>query len=63
MRITLHQCLQAEEFILENQIALSAKRAISELIEISKIKYFLELDDKLCANVFFNPNFEIEKVC
>lgn len=27
-------------------------------IEISKIKYFLELDEALSANIFFNPNFE-----
>ena len=30
-------------------------------IEITKIKYVLELDDKLSVNVFFNPNFEINK--
>lgn len=28
-------------------------------IEIAKIKCFLELDDELSANIFFNPNYEI----
>ena len=28
-------------------------------LEISKIKKYLELDDKLSANIFFNPNFKI----
>lgn len=35
-------------------------------IEISKIKCFLELDDELSANIFFNPKFEIlddKEVC
>lgn len=27
-------------------------------IEITKIKNFLELDDNLSINIFFNPNFE-----
>lgn len=30
-------------------------------LEISKIKYLLELDDKFCANLFFNPNFKIDE--
>ena len=28
-------------------------------IEIAKIKSFLELDEKLSANIFFNPDFDI----
>ena len=29
------------------------------VIQISKIKQLLELNDELSANLFFNPNFEI----
>lgn len=32
-----------------------------DLNEIWKIKEVLELDQKLCADVFFNPNFLIEE--
>ena len=30
-------------------------------IEISKIKSILNLDTKLCTNIFFNPNYTIKK--
>lgn len=30
-------------------------------IELAKIKELLELDDKLCINVFFNPDFELSE--
>lgn len=36
---------------------LNGRREFSA-IEISKIKDLLELDDKLSANIFFNPDFE-----
>lgn len=44
---------------------LNGKRDFSA-IEITKIKNFLELDDELSANIFFNPDFELtqeEKIC
>lgn len=36
---------------------LNGQREFSA-IEISKIKDLLDLDDKLSANIFFNPDFE-----
>lgn len=36
---------------------LNGQREFSA-IEISKIKELLDLDDKLSANIFFNPDFE-----
>lgn len=36
---------------------LNGKKEFSA-IEISKIKELLELDEKLSANIFFNPDFE-----
>ena len=37
---------------------LNGQREFSA-IEIAKIKCFLELDDELSANIFFNPDFEL----
>lgn len=39
---------------LNGQIEFSA-------IEITKIKFFLQLSDELSANIFFNPYFEINE--
>lgn len=39
---------------------LNGQREFSA-IEISKIKELLDLDDKLSANIFFNPDFEFAK--
>lgn len=36
---------------------LNGRREFSA-IEISKIKELLELDERLSANIFFNPDFE-----
>lgn len=39
---------------------INGQREFSAL-ELVKIKALLELDDKLCINIFFNPEFELSE--